>query len=84
VVLLDVALPRLNGWQVAKTLRKRVHKRMRIIAITDDNDNEARLRSFEAGIDLHLPKPVDLERLLPLLGNPWSLSDAVGSRDGDS
>jgi DNA-binding response OmpR family regulator len=67
VVLLDIGLPKLDGWQVAKALRSRPGaKQPLIIAMTRYNDTEARIRSYAAGIDLYLLKPVDIEGWLPL------------------
>jgi CheY-like chemotaxis protein len=58
----------MNGWEVAKHLRKQFScKRPFLIAITAYNSQADRLRSQEAGIDLHLVKPVDPEELEKLL-----------------
>jgi DNA-binding response OmpR family regulator len=68
IVLLDLGLPKLDGWQVAQTLRERfADKRPLIIAISGYDDAAARLRSRQVGIDLHVVKPVDFNGLLPLL-----------------
>jgi DNA-binding response OmpR family regulator len=67
VVLLDLGLPGVNGYQVAERLRLK-EKRPFIVAITGFGDDAARLRSAEAGIDLHFLKPVDVDDLLGLLG----------------
>jgi DNA-binding response OmpR family regulator len=67
VVLLDLGLPQMIGWQVAKTLHERfADKRPLIIAISGYDDAAARLRSHQVGIDLHFVKPVDFNGLLPL------------------
>jgi DNA-binding response OmpR family regulator len=69
VVLLDIGMPKMDGWQVAKALRQRRTKpRPLIIAITGYGYKAARLRSYEAGIDVHLVKPVDPAELVNLLG----------------
>jgi CheY-like chemotaxis protein len=68
IVLLDLAMPKMDGCQVAKALRHRATaKRPLIIAITGYGDQAARQRSREAGIDLHLVKPVDYDELVALL-----------------
>jgi CheY-like chemotaxis protein len=68
VVLLDIGLPKLDGWEVAKALRGRPGvKRPLLIAFTGYADSAARQRSLEAGIDFHLVKPVDIEHVLPLI-----------------
>jgi PAS domain S-box-containing protein len=68
VVLLDIGLPGLDGYQVARRLRAQdCGKDARIIAITGYGSEEDRLRSREAGFDLHLVKPVDFQALVTLL-----------------
>ena len=69
VVLLDIGLPGLCGWEVAKTLRALpANKRPLLVALTVFGEDVDRRRSREAGIDLHLTKPVDPDRLQQLLG----------------
>jgi two-component system OmpR family response regulator len=68
VVLLDLRLPGLDGWEVARRLcRQRLKKRPLLVAVTGYGQECDRRCSAEAGIDLHLVKPVDPERLLGLL-----------------
>jgi CheY-like chemotaxis protein len=69
VVLLDIGLPKMNGWQVANYIRKQcTSKRPFIIAVTGYGSPTDRLRSQQAGIDLHLVKPADPEELQYILG----------------
>jgi two-component system, OmpR family, response regulator len=68
VVLLDLGLPGLDGWQVAERLRRQsAPKRPLFIALTGYGREEDRRRSEEAGIELHLLKPADPVQLLRLL-----------------
>ena len=68
VVLLDIGLPGIDGWQLAGRLRNLAGpKRPLIVALTGYDDEEDRRRSAEAGVDLHLAKPVDADRLERLL-----------------
>lgn len=68
VVLLDIGLPRLSGYDVAKQLRAaEVGKEVTIIALSGYGREEDHQQSVEAGFDHHLVKPVSLEKLLPLL-----------------
>jgi CheY-like chemotaxis protein len=68
VALLDIGLPGLNGWHVARRLRERAAgKKQLLIAVTGYGQEEDRRRSLEAGIHLHLLKPVDPEDLEKLL-----------------
>ncbi|MBX6312410.1 MAG: response regulator [Isosphaeraceae bacterium] len=67
VVLLDIGLPHLDGYQVAAALRREEGLRStRIIAISGYGQEEDRRRSKAAGCDHHLIKPIDYNALLAL------------------
>lgn len=64
VVLLDLGLPDLDGYEVARRLRAMpALSETRLIALTGYGGEKDRLRSGEAGIDKHLVKPVGLQTL---------------------
>jgi CheY-like chemotaxis protein len=67
VVLLDIGLPVLSGYDVARQLAASVDKKPWLIALTGYGDAEHKQRCIEAGIDLHLLKPADLDYLRILL-----------------
>ena len=68
VALLDIGLSGMDGYQVAKRLHEqKADKRPLLIAITGHGSEEDRRRSAEAGIDLHLVKPVDPDDLRAVL-----------------
>jgi CheY-like chemotaxis protein len=68
VVLLDIGLPEMDGYQVAAQLRREEGlKDALIVAITGYGQEQDLRRSREAGFDRHLVKPVDLEALEELL-----------------
>jgi CheY-like chemotaxis protein len=68
VVLLDIGLPGLDGWEVARQIMEPPRrKRPFLIAITGYGQDDDRRRSAEAGIDLHLVKPVDPLELQEIL-----------------
>ncbi|QDE68214.1 hybrid sensor histidine kinase/response regulator [Myxococcus xanthus] len=68
VVLLDIGLPGLDGYEVARALRSTDEGRdLLLIAVTGYGLEEDRRRALEAGFDEHLVKPVDLTRLRELL-----------------
>jgi CheY-like chemotaxis protein len=68
LVILDIGLPKMDGWQVAKRIRKQSNaKRPFLIAMTGYGTQADRLRSREAGIDVHLVKPVDPVELEAIL-----------------
>jgi CheY-like chemotaxis protein len=73
VILLDIGLPRLNGYEAARMLRERQEQpgRPLLVVLTGWGQDEDRRRSEEAGFDAHLVKPVDeaaLDKLLVDLG----------------
>jgi PAS domain S-box-containing protein len=68
LVLLDIGLPDVSGYEVAASLRQgRNHPGLRIVALTGWGNDEARARSAESGFDLHLTKPVEIGVLQQLL-----------------
>jgi two-component system, OmpR family, response regulator len=68
VVLLDLDLPEMSGWEVARRLRDQaVGRRPLLVAISGLGDSEYRRLTHEAGIDLHLLKPADPQQLFALL-----------------
>lgn len=69
LVLLDIGLPGLDGYQVAERLRGEAGlKDLIIIAISGYDADMYPGRSRRARFDHHLVKPVDIDALLPLLG----------------
>lgn len=69
VVLLDIGLPRMDGYEVARRLRATPEGAgLLLIALTGYGQDEDRRRSREAGFDHHLVKPVDTDALRDLLG----------------
>ena len=67
VVLIDLGLPGLDGYEVARRLRASGRKEVVLIAITGYGQREDRLRASAAGFDAHFTKPVDLTALDALL-----------------
>jgi PAS domain S-box-containing protein len=71
VVLLDIGLPGLNGYEVCRRIREQPWGRdMVLIALTGWGQDEDRRQSREAGFDGHLVKPVNYTALMELLANP--------------
>jgi CheY-like chemotaxis protein len=71
VVLLDIGMPGMDGYEVAQRLRRRPGlEHLVLVAMTGWGQEEDRRRSGEAGIDHHLVKPADLEALNGLLARP--------------
>jgi PAS domain S-box-containing protein len=78
IVLLDIGLPGINGYDVARRLRQRPESQeAMLVAVTGYGQEEDRRRSVGAGFDHHLTKPVDpgaLERLVAVPRRAATLS----------
>jgi CheY-like chemotaxis protein len=67
VVLLDIGLPGLNGYEVASRIREQPLSHTVLVAITGYGHESDRQLALKAGIDHHLVKPVDFERVRRIL-----------------
>jgi len=67
VVFIDIGLPGLDGWQVARALRSASGAKVRLIAVTGRSAEKDLLQSREAGFDHHLTKPLDYDVLKSVL-----------------
>jgi CheY-like chemotaxis protein/two-component sensor histidine kinase len=70
VVLLDIGLPKLNGYEACRRIREQPWaKKTVMIAVTGWGQEDDRRRSQEAGFDQHMIKPVDPKALMKLLAS---------------
>jgi PAS domain S-box-containing protein len=70
VILLDIGMPRLNGYDACRRLREQPWGRSAVIvALTGWGQNEDKRRSQDAGFDHHLVKPIDFAMLQKLLAS---------------
>ena len=67
VAFLDIAMPEMDGFEVAKRLRRMDGSRPVLVALTGYGQEEDRRRALEAGFDHHLVKPASLDALRQLL-----------------
>lgn len=75
VALVDIGLPGIDGYEVARRLRKDAATHgIRLIALTGYGLAEDQRRVLEAGFDLHMVKPVDIATLLARLAEPLGQS----------
>jgi CheY-like chemotaxis protein len=72
--LLDIGLPRLSGYDIARHIRGTRGPGVLLVAITGWGSDEDRRRAREAGFDHHFTKPADFERLMGLLGESFAAS----------
>ena len=67
--VIDIGLPGMDGYQLATEIRRRLAgKPMRLVAFTGYGGADDIARAKLAGFDAHLVKPVEIERLLAVLG----------------
>lgn len=67
--VIDIGLPGMDGYQLATEIRRRLAGRpMRLIAFTGYGGADDIARARVAGFDAHLVKPVEIDRLLDVLG----------------
>jgi CheY-like chemotaxis protein len=83
VVLLDIGMPKLNGYEACRSIRQQPwSKGMVLIAVTGWGHEEDRRRSLEAGFDKHMVKPVDPGALMKLLAGLQRVADRKQSACG--
>lgn len=81
VVLLDVMMPVMDGWQVLEELSKSENRHARVILVTAKASSEAQLQGWELGCDEYLTKPFDLdvmiERIVEVSGRDDSATEEL-------
>ncbi len=78
VALLDIGMPKLDGYELARRLRAQPWaQQLKLIAITGWGQKADRTQALEAGFDVHLTKPVDEQSLIQLLPSSSGRSAAA-------
>ncbi|HMI89270.1 MAG TPA: PAS domain-containing protein [Polyangiaceae bacterium] len=81
IALLDIGLPSMSGYELARGIRDQV-PRARLVAVTGYGQEADRVRARAAGFDAHLVKPVDLARLEKMMSDfaiPAAKADNVAT-----
>jgi signal transduction histidine kinase/CheY-like chemotaxis protein len=74
VVLLDIGMPKLNGFEACRRIRAAPWgKDMLVVAVTGWGQEEDRRRTAEAGFDAHFTKPVDFASVMALISQRRAL-----------
>lgn len=73
LVLMDINMPRMNGFAAAAEIRRLAEPfgTVPIVALTANARHDDALRSLEAGMNAHLPKPVDVQKIADCIER-WS------------
>jgi CheY-like chemotaxis protein len=69
VALVDIGMPGIDGYEVARRLRDNASPEMSLIALSGWGSDEDKRRSLEAGFDYHLIKPPDVDALQALMAS---------------
>ena len=70
VILMDIMMPVMNGYEATKMIRSLVReeaKTIPIIAMTANAFTEDRIKAKEAGMDEHISKPIDMKLLVKII-----------------
>jgi CheY-like chemotaxis protein len=67
VAVLDIGLPVMDGYELARRINDRLGSACRLIALTGYGQEHDRRRSVQSGCEAHLVKPVDPARVLKLI-----------------
>ena len=67
IALVDIGLPQMDGYEVARALRAQHERGITLIALTGYGQPEDQQRALDAGFDAHLVKPADFDRLRVLI-----------------
>ena len=83
VILLDLGMPKLNGYDAARRIREQPWgKGMLLVAMTGWGQDEDRRKTASAGFDAHLVKPVELSALIQVLAGYSAGGRNVGGKPG--
>jgi PAS domain S-box-containing protein len=76
VVLMDVQMPVMNGYDATREIRRQGRLTLPIIAMTANVLEDDRRRAVEAGMNAHVAKPIDVEELISVLTRLVTIRDA--------
>ncbi len=68
VMIVDIVMPRMSGFEVAKQARQRLGSDIKLIALSGYGERNNRQKGIDAGFNYYLLKPVTAENLVPYIG----------------
>jgi signal transduction histidine kinase len=80
VALIDIGLPGMDGYEVARTLRRELGAHVRLIAMTGYGQATDRAAALHAGFDAHIVKPASADKIMrALYGSPNAFAGRAGN-----
>lgn len=80
LLVADIKMPRLDGYELVRQVRQRPQFRLLpVVFLTQRGSTEERIRGYEAGCDLYLPKPFEMEELGAVIRNLLARSQMIHS-----
>lgn len=80
LLISDIKMPGKNGYELIKQVRQRPEFRLLpVIFLTERSDTEARIRGYQAGCDIYLPKPFEIDELGAIIRNLLERSQMIHS-----
>ena len=67
LIIMDIQMPFMNGYEATKAIRAFADRHIPIVALSANAFDEDRQRSFASGMDEHIAKPIDIDRLKEVL-----------------
>ncbi|MCM8804099.1 MAG: response regulator [Candidatus Omnitrophica bacterium] len=68
LVILDVILPGIDGWEVLKRIKKGpLSRKIPVMMLTGKSEDRDKIKGYEFGADYYVTKPYDILRLLPVI-----------------
>ena len=81
LALVDIGLPRLDGYEVARRIRAALGESVVLVAYTAYDSEDVKRRIIEAGFDAHLVKPIELSELTPWLSDERAVACSRAASD---
>lgn len=70
LVILDVVLPGIDGWEVLRRIKKGpLSRKVPVIMLTGKTEDKDKIKGYEIGADYYVTKPYNINRLLPVIKN---------------
>lgn len=80
LLISDIRMPRKNGYELIKQVRQRPEFRLLpVIFLTERGNKEERIRGYQAGCDIYLPKPFEMDELGAVIRNLLERSQIIHS-----